>query len=95
MSLATASAVTEVTNISRRAQLIIWLQGFTKRNLAQDPPQDSDGLVVNIGVGASNLDRFIRPWVNERFRVPDGKDRLVSGALKAATFKQLCEHAGA
>lgn len=95
MSLATTNAVTEVTNISRRAQLIIWLQGFTRRNLTQQPPADGESLVTNIGVGPSNLDRFIRPWVNDRFRAPDGKERLASGALKSATFKQLCDHAGA
>lgn len=91
-----ANVLLEVRTLSRQAQLIIWLQGFTRRNLTTQPPGDGEKLVSNLGVGATNLDRFIRPWVNQQFRVPDGKLRLAPGTLDATTtFKQLCSFADA
>lgn len=92
----TADAVAEMLSLSRRAQLIIWLQRFTRRNLAVEQPRDSEKLISDLGVGASGLDRFIRPWVNDTYRVPDGKARLAPGTLDSTTtFKQLCGFAGA
>lgn len=94
--LANAAVLNEVRTLSRRAKLIVWLQGFTRRNLKVEPPSDSEKLVSNLGVGATNLDKFIRPWVNQQFRVPDGKLRLAPGTIDATiTFKQLCDFAGA
>lgn len=91
-----ASAISEVRALSRRALLIVWLQGFTQRNLTSEPPGDAEKLVSNLGVGATSLDRFVRPWVNQQFRVPDNKTRLAPGTLDATvTFKQLRDYANA
>lgn len=89
------AAVEEVYGLSRKAEIIVSLQTFTSRNLTTAPPEDGDKL-ADLGVGNQNLDRFIRPWINKRFRVPDGKDRLPPGAITGkTTFKELCVAGGA
>ena len=89
-------AVAALSNLSRVAEIIITLQTFTARNLTQFPPKADDALGQDLGVGDTNLDRFVRPWINKRFREGDGKPRLPPGAISGkTTFKQLCEMGGA
>lgn len=90
-----AAAIAEVSALSRKAEIIVSLQTFTSRNLTADPPKDDDKL-ADLGVGDRNLDRFIRPWINKRFRDPDGNSRLPPGAITGkTTFKELCKAGGA
>ncbi|MEA3030375.1 MAG: hypothetical protein QOJ53_513 [Sphingomonadales bacterium] len=94
--VATEEAVQSLAALSRKAEVIITLQAFTARSLTANPPADGESLGENIGVGDRNLDRFVRPWINKRFRVPDGKPRIPPGAITGkTTFKQLCDLAGA
>src|SRR4051794_7253182 len=89
-------AVAALSNLTGVAEIIITLQTFTSRNLTQFPPRPDEALGQDIGVGDTNLDRFVRPWINKRFREGDGKPRLPPGAITGkTTFKQLCEMAGA
>lgn len=85
----TEQAIAELASISRKAQLIHWLQAFTTRDLSVDAPRDTEKLSANLGVSKTNLDKFVRPWVNARYRVPDRKPRLARGALDDATFGEL------
>lgn len=94
--MSTHAAAKEASELSRKAELLITLGTFTQRDLRAQPPQDAETLVENLGVGANNLDRFVRPWMNKRFIRPDGKPALPPGALDAkTTFKQACDFVGA
>jgi hypothetical protein len=96
MQQAVNAAVASLQTLGRIAQLIEALQTFTGRDLRANPPQPSEKLGPDIGVGATNLDRFIRPWVNRAFREPDGRPPLSPGALKPSnSFAELCTAAGA
>ena len=64
-----------------RARLIAALDLFTRRSLVQFPPKDSETM-AHLGVGATNLDRYIRPWINQSFRDALGLRRLVQGEVK-------------
>ena len=91
-----AQAVSAWSNLSRVAEIIITLQTFTLRDLTQFPPKADETLGQDLGVGDTNLDRFVRPWINKRFRERDAKPRLPPGSVTGkATFKQLCTMAGA
>ena len=70
----------------KSARLIAALDLFTRRNLVAEPPADADTM-EGLGVGSTNLDRYIRPWINQTFRDPQNRPRLLSGQLKtSATF---------
>lgn len=76
--------------IEREKVLISWLQGFTQRDLTKKPPKDVEQLTENIGVGPSNLDRFIRVWVNKHFRAPGQQTPIGRGKLPGSTkYSQL------
>lgn len=64
-----------------RARLIGALDIFTRRDLIADPPADQEA-IAQLGVGATNLDRSIRPWINQTFRDALGLPRLLSGEVK-------------
>ncbi|MFO0530380.1 hypothetical protein [Brevundimonas sp.] len=74
-----------------RARLIAALDLFTRDDLVANPPADGHSM-QKIGVGATNLDRYIRPWINQTFRDPKGLARLVSGDLKVSdTFAAILQ----
>lgn len=64
-----------------RARLIAALDLFTRRSLVDIPPSDAETM-AHLGVGATNLDRYIRPWINQSFRDALGLRRLVQGEVK-------------
>jgi hypothetical protein len=66
-----------------RARLIAALDLFTRRSLLHAPPADAETM-AHLGVGASNLDRYIRPWINQTFRDGHGLRRLVQGEVKTS-----------
>jgi hypothetical protein len=95
MSKAIQRAVAHLAAMSPVAEIIVSLQTFTSRDLTANPPGADEKLGPDLGIGDSNLDKFIRPWINKRFRVPAGDPRLPPGAIKGdTTFKQLCKMAG-
>lgn len=95
LSAAAKAAASTVAALTPLEEIIATLQAFTSRDLAADPPKPAEKLGVDLGIGNSNLDRFIRPWINKRFRVPKKMGRLPPGAINGdTTFKQLCEAAG-
>lgn len=72
-----------------RARLIAALDLFTRRDLTTREPGDSE-TVAQLGVGATNLDRYIRPWINQTFRDPLGLPRLMQSDVKVTlTFASL------
>ena len=77
-----------------RAVLVTGLDPFTKRDLIVKPPKDNETM-QGLGIGATNLDRFVRPWINRRFRKALGKPYLLSGDIKAdakfSTVLALCQ----
>lgn len=77
-----------------KQEIVQSLQQYTDRDLSNHPPQDTEKVGDDLGVSKTNLDRFIRPWINKRFRVPAGKSRLPPGTIKSdTTFKALCDYA--
>ena len=83
------------SDIGRTEVLISWLQGFTQRDLSSQPPKDREKLTANIGIGESNLDRFIRVWVNRYFRSVDQKPYISRGKLPGTTtFLELKKLSG-
>jgi hypothetical protein len=74
-------------------ELVTRLQAFTRRPLKTRPPTDTDTMAT-IGVSKTNLDAFIRPFVNERFGTR-GKPLYARGKLTSdVTFKALREKCG-
>lgn len=75
------------------ARLIAVLDFYSGRDLVTHPPEDSETL-QRIGVAATNADRFIRPWVNDAFRKPNGWSKLARGGLPISTtyakLRDLC-----
>ena len=95
LTAAIRTAAATVAALTPLEEIISTLQTFTSRDLAANPPQPAEKLGPDLGIGDLNLDRFVRTWINKRFRVPTGKDRLPPGSIKGdTTFKQLCEAAG-
>lgn len=81
---------------ARKAEIVASLDEYTGRDLVALPPGDPEALGANIGVGDTNLDRVIRPWINRRYLVPDGKPRLPPKSITGkTTFAALLKLAGA
>lgn len=74
-----------------RALLIMGLDSFNKaaRDLVTDPPRDSETMAA-LGLGDLVLDHFVRDWINEKFRLPNGLPFLIRGQIKTSTkFSEL------
>jgi len=67
--------------LSDKLRLIAGLDPLTKRDLAVNPPADTETF-VHIGISATNLDGPVRSWINNSFRVPRHKAVLTPGAIK-------------
>lgn len=79
-----------------RARLVAALDLFTRRDLTKSEPKDTE-TIAQIGVGATNLDRYIRPWINQTYRDALGLPRLMQGEVKTtmtfAALLSLCKSA--
>lgn len=53
----------------------------TRPSLVDQPPGDGETM-AHLGLGATNLDRYIRPWINQTFRDALGLRRLTQGEVK-------------
>lgn len=85
----TLKAFLELTPLE---ELVARLQSFTARNLRQSPPQPSESMAT-LGVSKTNLDAFIRPFVNKRFGA--GKTLYARNKLTPdVTFEALCDKCG-
>lgn len=86
-------AAAELLSDNIDARLIAVLDFNTERNLLIDKPHETETL-KNIGVSATNADRFIRPWMNDAFRKPNKWSKLGRGELPVATtyskLRDLC-----
>jgi len=68
-----------------RALLIVGLDAYNRdaRDLVADPPQDGETMGA-LGLGDLVLDHFVRDWINEKFRLPNGRPFLIRGQLKTS-----------
>ena len=94
MSVASETqAAAELLSDNIDARLIAVLDFNTERDLLNDKPHETETL-KNIGVSATNADRFIRPWINDTFRKPNMWSKLERGGLTVGTtyskLRDLC-----
>lgn len=83
-------------NLTPREELVARMQAFTRRNFRDAPPTDKETM-ADLGISKTNLDTFLRPYVNLRFPLPREQgapyvplyDREKLGSSE--TYKALCD----
>ncbi len=84
-----AAIVRALGALTEEQRLIAGLDPFTVRDLARNPPGAAENM-QRIGISATNLDTFVRGFINRTFRRPRNKPVLVPGAIKmTATWADL------
>jgi hypothetical protein len=65
-------------------RLIAGMDVLTARNLALNPPADTETM-QQWGIGPVNLDQPMRKWINRKFRAPAEKAYISPGKVKSST----------
>lgn len=78
-----AAIVAALDALTDEQRLIAGLDPFTPRDLANNPPAPSENM-QRIGIGATNLNTFVRGFINRSFRVPTNKPPLPPGSIKVS-----------
>lgn len=83
----------DFTQLTPRQELVLRLDAFTDRDLrVANPPRDAETM-AQLGISKTNLDVFVRIYVNKRFG--GGKTLYARGELKpTVTYSALCAKCG-